>query len=70
MEKIAPLTGGFLIISILGFFLSLFMVYNKGYYSWGIAFMLVFVMMFIASFISISHMEVETLAMLDHTKKH
>jgi hypothetical membrane protein len=69
MEKIAPLTGGFLIISIVGFFLSLFLVYNKGQESLGVAFMLVFIAMFIASFISLHNTELETMTRLDKELK-
>jgi hypothetical protein len=66
MEKIVPLSGGFLIIAIVGFFLSWFLVYNKGQQSLGVAFMLVFVAMFIAAFISLHKLEAETLIRLDH----
>lgn len=69
MDKIAPLTGGFLVIAIVGFFLSWFLVYNKGQESLGVAFMLVFVAMFIASFISLHKMENETLTMLERDLK-
>jgi hypothetical protein len=66
MEKIVPLSGGFLIIAIAGFFLSWFLVYNKGQHSWGVAFMLVFIAMFMASFISLHKLEADTLMRLDH----
>jgi len=66
MEKIVPLSGGFLIIAIAGFFLSWFLVYNKGQPSWGIAFMLVFVAMFMASFTSLHKLEADRLIRLDH----
>lgn len=65
MEKVAPLTGGFLIIAIVGFFLSWFLVYNKGQQSLGVAFMLVFIAMFIASFVSLHKMEEDTLTQLE-----
>jgi len=70
MEKIVPLSGGFLIIAIAGFFLSWFLVYNKGQQSLGVAFMLVFMAMFMASFVSLHKMEADTLVRLDnHIKK-
>jgi hypothetical protein len=65
-ERIAPLTGGFLILAIAGFFMSWFLVYNKGQQSLGVAFMLVFAAMFIASFISLHKMEGDTIRMMDH----
>ncbi len=69
MERTVPLSGGFLIVSIIGFFLSWFLVYNKGQPSWGISFMLVFIAMFMASFISIHKLEADTLVRLDHRIK-
>jgi len=66
MEKNVPLSGGFMVISIVGFFVSLFMVYNKISHSWGIALMLVFAIMFMASVVSISNLELDTLLKLEH----
>ena len=68
MERNIPLSGSFMVISIIGFFIALFMLYNKGYRDWGIAFMVAFVVMFIASFVSLSNMEIDTLRILDRKK--
>lgn len=69
MEKVVPLSGGFLLIAIIGFILSWFLVYNKGLHSLGFAFMLVFMAMFIASFISLNKMEADTIKSLDRRLK-
>ncbi len=46
-----PLKGSFMVISILGFLISAYLVYTKSF-NFGIAFMIVFAAMFIASMIS------------------
>ena len=48
-----PLKGSFMVLAIVGFFVSAYMVYpaNKSY---GVAFLLVFTAMFIASLISMT----------------
>jgi hypothetical protein len=51
MVKYAPLSGGFMIASIVGFLVS--SIYIAGFsINWGIALSIVFVLMFIASLIS------------------
>ena len=59
MVKCAPLPSSFMLISIIGFFISWLVVYNR-FPSWGFAFMLVFVVMFVASVVSMTKAEVET----------
>ncbi len=49
-----PLKGSFMLIAILGFFVSAYIVYVEVSKDFGIAFMLVFVLMFIASLISMT----------------
>jgi hypothetical protein len=65
MERNVPLSGGFMAISIVGFFVSLFMVYTKISHTWGVALMMVFITMFLASIVSISNIELDTLLKLE-----
>ena len=58
MAKVAPLSSGFMLTSIVGFFVSALLVY-KYTESWGVAFMIFFVMMFIASVISMTYSDVD-----------
>ncbi len=50
-EKVTPLNSGFMVMGIVGFFISFYLVYdwNK---NWGVSFMLVFGMMLGASLYS------------------
>jgi hypothetical protein len=52
--KAAPLPHEWMIISIIGFFVSLLQVYPYVDEKWGAAFMLLFILMFIASIISMT----------------
>lgn len=49
----APLKGSFMVTAILGFLISAYWVYPQSI-SYGVAFMLVFVAMFVASLISMT----------------
>lgn len=51
--RYAPLKGSFMILAILGFFVTAYIVYPISY-NFGIALMLAFVAMFIASLISMT----------------
>tara|TARA_Y100000310_G_C20692033_1_gene822937 strand:- start:2375 stop:2599 length:225 start_codon:yes stop_codon:yes gene_type:complete len=51
---ITPLTGGFMITSIIGFLLSAFWIYDISK-AWGFAFCFVFTLMFVASLISMTY---------------
>jgi predicted membrane protein len=51
--KAAPLKGSFMVFGMLGFLISAYLVYTRSQ-SYGIAFMLIFALMFIASLISMS----------------
>jgi hypothetical protein len=53
MARIAPLSGGFMITSIVGFIASLMFVYKISA-AWGMAFMIFFVIMFVSSMISMT----------------
>lgn len=57
--KIAPLSGSFMITSMLGFLISVLFFYPKISKSFGAAFSLLFVLMFIASVISFVYAPVE-----------
>ncbi|PIN75146.1 hypothetical protein COV17_04315 [Candidatus Woesearchaeota archaeon CG10_big_fil_rev_8_21_14_0_10_36_11] len=52
--RIAPLKGSFMVLAIIGFFFSAYLIYPTSV-NYGIAFMLVFVAMFAASLISMAH---------------
>ncbi|MBW2971128.1 hypothetical protein KY320_03135 [Candidatus Woesearchaeota archaeon] len=67
-NKIAPLSGGFMAASIIGFFISAFKVYpiNK---SWGFAFMVVFAVLFISSLVSMTHAPTEALIAMEKKRK-
>ena len=73
--KYVPLPTSFMLISIIGFFISLFVVYPVSP-SFGFAFMLVFIVMFIASMVSMTQAEIETRdslylhGMPKHVEKH
>jgi len=67
-ERIAPLNGGFMVIAIVGFFVSFFKVYSWDK-SWGVAFMLVFALMLAASIYSVIHTTEEAVLHLKHGKK-
>ena len=52
--KVAPLSSGFMVASIVGFLVSVMLVY-KSSQKFGFAFALVFALMFIASIISMTY---------------
>ena len=52
--KAAPLPHEWMIASIIGFFVSLLQVYPYMSMKWGAAFMLFFIIMFIASMVSMT----------------
>ena len=67
MRKIAPLPGSFMLASMLGFAISLIWVYPQSV-SFGIAFMIVFGAMFIASVISLTYAPAEEVFELEKLK--
>lgn len=69
--KYAPLPGSFMVLSMLGFIISLVYV-NSGRLdkSFGVSFALVFAMMFIASILSMTYGPVEESFALDDLKKN
>ena len=57
MEKkfnIAPLSGGYMLTSIVGFIVSAFYVFPKSN-TWGFTFIIFFMLMFVASMISMTY---------------
>ena len=52
MFKVAPLPHEWMIFSVIGFFVSLLQIYPYMSQKWGVAFMVFFIMMFVASIIS------------------
>jgi len=52
--KVAPLTGGYMITSIVGFLISAIYVYDMSN-KWGFTFALFFMLMFISSLISMTY---------------
>ena len=73
MARNLPFSSGFMLTSIIGFFVSVFFV-MKISATWGFTFALVFVIMFIASIITMSQIEAEDKYALKelavHEKKH
>ena len=53
MMKVAPLSGGFMAIAILGFIFSAFMIDNIP--TWAFTLMIFFAIMFVASIISMTY---------------
>ncbi|MBU0980638.1 MAG: hypothetical protein KJ709_07550 [Nanoarchaeota archaeon] len=62
--KVAPLSGTFMIASMIGFFISTLIVYPR-WPSMGFAFIILFAVMFIASMISMTYGPVEAELALD-----
>ena len=52
--NIAPLSGGYMVTSIVGFIISAFYVYPNSR-TWGFTFILFFTLMFVASMISMTY---------------
>lgn len=56
LPKVVPLRGSFMVTSIVGFLISALYVYKQlGNKTWGFTFMLFFIVMFIASIISMTY---------------
>ena len=78
LAPIAPLNGLFMITAILGFLISTIFIYDLrdhtgAIYPWapsiGFSFSLVFVLMFVASLISMTYADVEEELQIDETRK-
>lgn len=66
--KVAPLTGGYMITSIVGFLISVMYVYDVSN-RWGFTFALFFVLMFVASLISMTYGPDEAMLHVGHKKR-
>jgi hypothetical protein len=68
-DRVTPLNSGFMVMGIVGFFVSLYLVYgwNK---NWGISFMLVFGIMLGASLYSMSRTTEESILHPGPRRKH
>jgi hypothetical protein len=55
MLKFYPLKGSFMLFSILGFFISSIWLYDNFSETWGFTFALFFVLMFVASLVSMTY---------------
>lgn len=66
-EKIAPLSGTFLIMSLVLFFIALIKIYpwNR---TWGFTLILLAVVMFTSSLISMQYADAKAVLSLDHIK--
>jgi hypothetical protein len=69
MYKVAPLSGGFFLFSIFGFLISTIYVMDISE-TWGFAFALLFVLMFIASFISMTKAPIDEQLHLERLAIH
>ena len=58
-KKFVPLTGSFMLTSIVGFMVSALFVMKLSQ-TWGFTFCVFFVIMFVSSVVSLSNMEAET----------
>ena len=54
LSNVAPLKGGYMIISIVGFLISAVYVFPRSY-TWGLTFLIFFALMFVASMISMTY---------------
>jgi len=66
MFKVAPLHSSFMLVSMFGFIFSVFFLTHPIFKTWAWTFMIAFVIMFIASMISMSKASVDNQLHLDH----
>lgn len=66
---IAPLTGGFMVTSMVGFIISAIYVFPRSR-TWGFTFSIFFVLMFIASMISMTYGPDEAMYHAGHKKRN
>lgn len=71
MFKVAPLSSHFMMVSMFGFIISAFFITHPIFKTWAWAFLVVFVLMFISSLISMSKTDYDGLdALAVHEKIH
>ena len=68
--KVAPLSGTFMMTSFIGLVISLLFVYQKLSKSFGIAFAIVFFIMFVSSLLSMHYSDPLKLLALDSNRYH
>ncbi|NQV08361.1 hypothetical protein HQ529_00750 [Candidatus Woesearchaeota archaeon] len=68
MIPIAPLTRGFMLTAIVGFFISIFLVYPKSP-TLGFTFILIFMLMFIASVVSMTYADADDIIRMEKRKR-
>ena len=68
LPNVAPLKGGYMITSMVGFIISAVYVFPKSN-SWGFTFMMFFTLMFVASMISMTYGPDEAVLHMGHRKK-
>jgi hypothetical protein len=69
MGKVVPLSSGFMLTSIIGFFVAVFFVWQVSE-TWGFLFALFSVIMFIASVINMSQLEADNRFELEELAIH
>ena len=74
IKNVAPLTGGYMITSIVGFIISAVYVYDNPLFpnsdTWGLTFAIFFTLMFVASLISMTYGPDEAMYHVGHRKKN
>jgi len=67
LKNVAPLSGGYMITSIVGFIISSFYVYDISN-RWGLTFAIFFTLMFVASLISMTYGPDEAMYHIGHKR--
>jgi len=67
-QNVAPLKGGYMITSMVGFIISAIYVFPRNQ-TWGFTFTIFFALMFIASLISMTYGPDEAMMHVGHRKK-
>ena len=68
LKNVAPLTGGFMMTSMVGFIISAVYVFPRSE-SWGFTFVIFFTLMFVASMISMTYGPDEAMMHVGHKKQ-
>jgi len=70
MYKVAPLSSGFMLVSMIGFMISVvYTSFGKLDPTWGFTLGFFFVLMFVASMISMTHAPIEALIQQDAAER-
>jgi len=67
LRNVAPLKGGYMITSMVGFFISAIYVFPRSQ-TWGFTFTIFFVLMFVASMISMTYGPEEAMYHVGHKR--